>query len=334
MKLGILDQAPIAAGKTAAQALEESVRLAQLGDRLGYTRYWIAEHHDLPGLACPAPEVMLGRIGAATSRIRLGSGAVLLPHYRPYKIAEVFHLLAVLFPGRVDIGIGRAPGGPAEAAIALAGHFLEQVRKMPEAVDELLHFFRRDFPKDHPFAKLSAAPLPDVPPEPWILGTSAKSAVMAAEKGLAYAFGHFMSGDDVDGPEVVQLYRSRFQPNDWLREPKTIVAVSVFCAETTELAEKGSMSSLLWGIQTAKGESSGGIPSAEAALQYRLSDTDTRQLQRSREKMIIGNPHEVRQRLRELQLLYRADELMLVTIAHSGEDRLNSYRLIAEECGL
>src|SRR5690606_3615768 len=171
-------------------------------EQFGYTRYWIAEHHDLPGLACSAPEVMLGFIGAHTSKIRIGAGAVLLPHYKPYKVAEIYNMLATLFPNRVDIGIGRSPGGSAEATNALSDNFLQKVFKMPELVKELLQFFHQDFPSDHEFSKVNASPVPEVMPKPWMLGTSEKSALLAAKFGLSYVFGQFMS--DQDGAAIVQ----------------------------------------------------------------------------------------------------------------------------------
>ena len=196
MKLSILDQSPISSNQTAKEALNESMELAKLGELLGYTRYWITEHHDLTGLASSAPEVMLGYIGANTNTIRIGSGAVLLPHYKPFKVAEVYNTLATLFPGRVDVGLGRAPGGSAEATNALSDNFLQNVYKMPSLVKEFLHFLDSDFPSDHEFSKISASPVPEVAPVPWLLGTGKKSALLAAENGLSYAFGHFMSEED------------------------------------------------------------------------------------------------------------------------------------------
>ena len=160
MKLSILDQAPISSNQTPGEALQESMKLAKAAEALGYTRYWIAEHHDLPGLACSAPEVMISYIGANTKRIRIGSGAVLLPHYKPYKVAELYNMLATLFPGRIDIGIGRAPGGSAEATNSLNDHFLQRVWEMPDTVKKLLQFIDNDFPVEHEYAKLSAAPIP------------------------------------------------------------------------------------------------------------------------------------------------------------------------------
>ncbi len=204
MKWSILDQSPIASGSTAQEALHASVDLAVKADGLGYTRYWIAEHHDMGGLACPNPDVMLGIIGSRTERIRIGAGAVLLPHYKPFRVAETYNLLATLYPDRVDLGIGRAPGGSAEASMALSGNFLENVRHMPESLDELRKFLQQDFSKDDMYAKIKPSPVPEAPPEAWLLGTSEKSAILAAEYGLPYVFGHFMSNQD--GPSIMQRY--------------------------------------------------------------------------------------------------------------------------------
>jgi luciferase family oxidoreductase group 1 len=329
MKLSILDQSPISSGSTASQALQESMKLAQMGEKLGYTRYWIAEHHDLPGLACSAPEVMLGYIGANTEKIRIGSGAVLLPHYKPYKIAEMFNLLATLFPDRIDLGIGRAPGGSAEATMALSDNFLEQVRKMPESFNDLLHFLQNDFPPDHMYSKISASPVPEISPEPWILGTSEKSAILAAETGTAYAFGHFMS--EKEGPNIVKNYIESFKPNGRLQQPKSIIAVSVVCSETTERAEELALSNLLWEIQLEKGEGRQGVPSIEEAKQYSYNSDEQKKMKELRNKMVVGNPQEVKEQLIELQNLYEADEIMIITITHSYEDRMKSYELIANE---
>jgi luciferase family oxidoreductase group 1 len=329
MKLSILDQSPLSSGKTAGQALQASMKLAQSGEKLGYTRYWIAEHHDFSGLSCSAPEVMLGYIGANTEKIRIGSGAVLLPHYKPYKVAEVYNLLATLFPGRIDLGIGRAPGGSAEVTMALSDNFLQQVWKMPESFKELLHFINDDFPSEHMYSKISAAPLPSISPQPWILGTSAKSAKLAAENGTAYAFGHFMS--DKAGPDTMKSYIENFKPNAKLQKSESIIAVSVICSETTERAEQLALSGFLWKLQLAKGEGANGVPSIEEAKQYSYTSDEKEMIKDMRVKMVIGNPQEVKQQLTDLQTIYQADELMIVTITHSYEDRITSYKLLANE---
>ncbi|MRX71536.1 MsnO8 family LLM class oxidoreductase [Bacillus lacus] len=329
MKLSILDQSPLSSNQTAREALQESLLLAQAGENLGYSRYWIAEHHDLPGLACSAPEVMLSYIGAHTSKIRIGSGAVLLPFYKPYKVAEVFNMLATLFPDRIDIGIGRAPGGSAEATNALSDNFLQQVWNMPVLVKNLLRFLEDDFPEDHHYAKVTASPLPDVAPVPFILGTSKKSAVFAGENGLAYAFGMFMS--DNDGGAIIQAYRESFTPRKRGDVPKVILTVSAVCAETTEGAEELAFSSLIWSLLSEKGEGGLGVPSIQEAKQYVLNQQEKMTIHKKKENMIIGNPQVVQQKLTKLQSLYNADEIMIVTITHSPKDRIQSYQLIAEE---
>ena len=329
MKLSILDQSPISSNQTAKEALNESMELAKLGELLGYTRYWITEHHDLAGLASSAPEVMLGYIGANTNTIRIGSGAVLLPHYKPFKVAEVYNTLATLFPGRVDVGLGRAPGGSAEATNALSDNFLQNVYKMPGLVKEFLHFLDSDFPSDHEFSKISASPVPEVPPSPWLLGTSKKSALLAAENGLAYAFGHFMSEED--GEAIIQQYLDTFMLRKQGQKPEVIVTVSVICSETTEKANEVAKSMLIWALQRGKGEGKRGVPSIIEAQQYRLNDQEEDTLENMKKKLIIGNPTEVKEKLIELQTNYRADEIMLNTITYATEDRLNSYRLIAAE---
>ncbi|MCM2981154.1 LLM class flavin-dependent oxidoreductase [Niallia circulans] len=329
MKLSILDQAPVLSGKSAQEALKESMKLAQSGEKLGYTRYWIAEHHDFPGLASSAPEVMLGYIGANTEKIRIGAGAILLPHYKPYKVAETFNMLATLFPDRIDLGIGRAPGGSAEASIALSGNFLENVRNMPNSIKDLLHFLYNNYPTDQMFSKITAHPLPDIPPVPWILGTSEKSAIQAASYGTAYAFGHFMS--DKDGIEIVNTYRNAFRQSSGLQKPQAIITVSVICAETSELAEELALSWFLSKIQTDKGEINNRIPTMEEARNYSFTSDEKERIQEMRKKMMIGNPKEVKQQLAELQAVYSADEIMIVTITNSYESRRKSYELIAKE---
>lgn len=328
MRLSILDQSPISSNQTPQEALYESMKLAQIGEKLGYTRYWIAEHHDLPGLACPAPEVMLGFIGAHTKSIRIGAGAVLLPHYKPFKVAEVYNMLATLFPGRIDVGIGRAPGGSAEVTNALSDNFLQQVWNMPTSVTNLLHFLDNDFPTEHEYSKVTASPIPNVSPEPWLLGTSKKSALLAAENGMSYAFGQFMS--DNDGPAIIQQYLESFKPRKQGQKPVVIVTVNAICAETDEKAQELALSTLIWSLQRGKGVRNG-VPSIAEAMQYELDEKEQFTVEKMKQNMIIGNPKKVIKKLAEIGRQYQADEIMLVTITHSPEDRVKSYQLIAEE---
>ncbi|TMN21294.1 LLM class flavin-dependent oxidoreductase [Lentibacillus cibarius] len=329
MKLSILDQSPISADKSAREALNASIDLAKTADRLGYNRYWIAEHHDMSGLACPNPDVMLGMIGFETKQIRIGAGAVLLPHYKPFRVAETYNLLATLYPGRVDLGIGRAPGGSAEASMALSGNFLENVRHMPESLDELRKFLHGGFPEAHMNAKIKPSPVPSTPPEMWLLGTSEKSAQAAAEQGLPYAFGQFMSKQD--GPRIMQNYSETFGAKYPHQQLNKLAAISVICAETTEKAEELALSNQLWRIQQAKGEGDGKVPSVQEAKRYHYSDEDMAMVRETANQTIIGNPKEVKQALTRLETMYDTDEWMILTITHSYEARKRSYQLIADE---
>lgn len=329
MKLSVIDQSPIACGRTAKEALMESMKLAQEAERLGYKRYWIAEHHDLPGLACSAPEVMLGFIGGQTNSIRIGSGAVLLPHYKPYKVAEVFNMLATLFPDRIDLGIGRAPGGSAEATEALSSHFLQNVWKLPELVDELLTFLNDDFPAQYEYSKLSASPVPKISPTPWILGTSERSAELAAKKGIGYNFGYFMREND--GKEIVQKYIDTFKRFKDGAAPEVIITTSAICAETSDQAHEIARCSIIWGIQREKGQGKNGIPSIQEAAEYRLTVKEQERAAKMEEKLIIGNPKEVKEKILEFREAYKADEVMINTNTFSIADRIRSYRFIASE---
>lgn len=326
MKLSILDQSPVPAGKTPKESLDATIELAVLAEELGYTRYWTAEHHDMTGLASPAPDIMLAMIGAQTKSIRIGSGAVLLPHYKPFNIAERYNMLASLFPGRIDLGLGRAPGGSAEATMALSDNFLQNVKEMPQSLDDLLNFINNSFPEENLFSKINPSPVPHDSPVPWLLGTSEKSAVLASEKGINYAFGHFMT--DQDGPSIVRNYRKNSTGKQLL------VAVSVICASTAEEAEDLALSSQLWKIQQDKGGGKKGVPSIEQAKSYNYTDEEKSKIQKMKDNIIIGNPKEVRVQLEALQEKYQTDEFMIVTITHRFEDRKKSYELLADEFSL
>ncbi|WP_223067397.1 MsnO8 family LLM class oxidoreductase [Paenibacillus caui] len=298
-RLGVLDLVPQPEGITAESALAEASLLARLAEQWGYERYWAAEHHDLPGLACAAPEVLLSHIGAVTSRIRLGTGALLLPHYSPLKVAETFHLLSALYPGRIDLGIGRAPGGPAHASMALSGNFLQRVYGMEESVRSLIQLLGGDYRYDG--QPVSARPVPQARPELWLLGTGRKSAAYAAANGCGYVFGGFMS--DEDGEAVLSAYREQFVPSECLKEPRTIVAVNLICAETSAKA-----------VQLTE-ESRGFRPDEEGASRSRHS--------------IAGSPAEVFSALTKLQKQYQTEEFLIGTPISDYEQRRESYRLLA-----
>lgn len=297
MKLSVLDLVPVIAQADAATAYEQAVKLAKQAEKWGYTRYWVAEHHDMPALACTSTEVLLSHIGARTERIRIGSGALLLPHYRPMKVAESFHMLAALYPGRIDLGIGRAPGGSANAAIALSGNFLENVRQLPETLRSLIALLEGRFTCEG--QPVTARPVPPIAPEVWMLGTNTKSAALAAEHGTGYVFGQFMS--DSAANEVVRGYRERFVPSEQGQVPRVIIAVGVVCAASEEEAR------LL----------AAGMPWLQGA-----------EFQPQR-KVLVGTAVSVREQLELIARECEVDEFLLVTPVADYEQRLRSYELMS-----
>lgn len=323
MKLSILDQSPISDNQTPKDALNSTMKLAQTADALGYTRFWVAEHHGLPGLASSVPEVLLSYIGANTNSIRIGSGAVLLPYYKPYKVAETYNMLGTLFPGRVDVGVGRAPGGPAEVSAALSDNFLQSVFKMPDLLKDLIRYV------DDKDGKIEAGPLPPTRPEIWMLGTSEKSAKAAAANGLSYTFGQFMS--DVSGADISEQYRNAFQPRYEGQRPYVIMTLSVVCAETSELAEQLAYSYLIWQIKKDEGDKFKRLPSFGSANSAVVNPEEQKQIDDMKSNMIIGGPDVVKNKIERIYEETKADEFMIVTITHSPEDKQNSYRLIAEQ---
>ncbi|MDF9841268.1 MULTISPECIES: LLM class flavin-dependent oxidoreductase [unclassified Paenibacillus] len=307
IKLSVLDLVPVFDEVDATFALGQAVELAQAAERLGYFRYWVAEHHDMPGLACTSTDVLLSHIGAKTHNIRIGSGALLLPHYKPLKVAESFHLLASLYPGRVDLGLGRAPGGSAEVSLALSDNFLENVWKMPELLRGVSDFLQGSY--EYEGRRITARPTPPVSPELWLLGTNKKSAAYAAEFGTGYVFGQFMS--EVTGEEVLRAYREAFTPSALSPVPRAIVAVGVVCAETEEEAERlASSGTALFQQEASAGE--------RAPLSER--------------KLLIGTPESLKKKLEQLSHLYGVDEFIVVTMIPDYRKRLRSFELLARTC--
>src|SRR5271165_5356837 len=235
-RLSVLDQSPVSQGSSGSQALQNTLDLARLADRLGYHRYWVAEHHGGPMLAGPSPEALIGPIAASTERIRVGSGGVMLPHYSPFKVAETFSLLAGLFPGRIDLALGRAPGSDPLTAFALQRDRRQAAPDdFPQQLAELLAYFDESLPEDHPFARLAGV-LPGRPelPVPWLLGSSPQSAIWAGQLALPYAFADFINSE---GADIAKMYRERFVPTEGSPLPRTAVAVWALCAPTDEEAQ-------------------------------------------------------------------------------------------------
>lgn len=321
-RLSVLDQSPISEGSTGADALRNSIDLARHTEALGYERYWVAEHHGTPMLASAAPEILIAEIAAATSRIRVGSGGVMLPHYSPLKVAEVFSMLAALHPGRVDLGIGRAPGTDPHTMFALQrDRRLAAPDDFPEQLAELLGLLEDDLPPDHPFSRLTALPGGPERPEVWLLGSSSQSAIWAAELGLPYSFADFINPE---GAELVRLYRERFRPSVRRDSPCVAAAVAAICAETEEEAERLAAS---WRMARAFLHSGRliPVPPVEKALAF-LAEHE---LPSSGRRAVVGAPDTVRDGLEEIAREYDADELMLVTITHDHAARRRSYELVA-----
>ncbi len=331
MKLSILDQSPISEGSTGAQALRNSVELAQLADRLGYSRYWVAEHHGTGMLASPSPEALIGPIAALTRRLRVGSGGVMLPHYSPLKVAETFSMLSGLFPGRIDLGIGRASGTDPMTAFALQRDRRERSPDdFPEQLAELRGYLERSIPADHPFARLASLPgLPETPTL-WLLGSSPQSAIWAAQLGLPYAFADFINSD---GTEIAAMYRERFQPSAALTAPRVMVATWALCADSYEEAERlASSSRMSLALLRTTGQSIP-VPPVERALEF-LEQRGAELPLAARRRLTLGAPSEIRPLIESVARDYGADEVMIVTITYDHAARLRSYELIAQAFGL
>ncbi|MFD2673477.1 LLM class flavin-dependent oxidoreductase [Marinicrinis sediminis] len=332
VKLSILDQSPIAKGLGPTEALQQTTRLVQEAEKLGYHRFWVSEHHHTYSLAGSSPEVLIPHLAAKTERIRLGSGGVMLPHYSAYKVAENFQLLEALYPKRIDLGIGRAPGGMPIATRALQEGKPRGVDLYPQQIDDLLHYIYQP-DEQHRFADLKATPLTATQPELWMLGSSYGSAGMAAAKGAAFAFAQFINGDG--GIASVHGYQEQFRPSAAWREPYTMLAIFVICADTDAEADALASSLDLSLLLLEKGyTSAGGFPSPEEAKGYTYDAFDRSRVRHNRQRMVVGGPQSVKQQLEMLQQEYRADELMAVTITHDFEAKLHSYRLLAEQFGL
>jgi luciferase family oxidoreductase group 1 len=332
IRLSVLDQSPIRRGATPAQAIQESIELAQECDRLGYHRYWVAEHHSSEGLAGAAPEILITRLASATKSLRIGSGGVMLSHYSPLKVAEQWRVLEAMFPGRIDLGIGRAPGSDYVTSRALAhGPGALGIEEFPRQINDLLDYLRDAVPDGHPFAGVSAQPRGQTMPEMWLLGSSDQSAAYAAHFGCAFSFAHFIT--DRQGPEIMAAYRRSFRPSSWGGTADGSIGVSVTCAPTAAEADRLAKSRDLSRLRLEQG-GMGPVPTIEEAEAYPYSYEEKVRIAHNRERQAIGDPAQCKAQLLELGTRYGVDEFVVVTITHDPAARLRSYALLAKEFGL
>jgi luciferase family oxidoreductase group 1 len=331
MRLSVLDQSPVISGHTPAQAVHETIRLVKAAEQLGYHRYWLAEHHSIAALADPCPEILLARIAAETSRIRVGTGGVLLPYYSPLKVAEQFRMLEALYPGRIDLGIGRAPGGDQVTALAIGEGRYPGAEHFPEQVQYVVAYLDGTLPKEHPFSGVKVMPAGPTAPEVWLLGSSDYSGALAAQLGLRFAFANFISADG--GDIVMREYKRRYQPS--LRESQShaLLCVFVICAQTAAEAERLAGSIDLRRLNMDYGVNAP-VPNQEEAARYPYTEADRRRIAYHRRRVVLGTPEAVRDRLLAMQEAFQADELMAITITGDYDSRLKSYELLAKAFGL
>jgi luciferase family oxidoreductase group 1 len=319
MKLSILDQSPVISGLGARRAIEETLALARRADELGYHRYWLAEHHAIAALADPCPEILLARLGAETRRLRVGTGGVLLPYYSAFRTAETFRMLEALYPGRIDLGVGRAPGGDARTAQAVGGGRFPDAERFPQQVWELAALLEG---KHHP-ARLQ--PEVDTVPEVWLLGSSDYSGALAAELGLAFAFAHFINPRG--GDAVARAYREMFKATETRPRAQVIVCTFAIVGETDDDAERLAASIDLRRLHMALNIDSP-VPTLEEAARHRYSDEERRYVLGQRARAVIGGPEKAKRELNALVEKYGADELMVLTITGNYESRRRSYELL------
>ena len=341
MKLSILDQSPIISGHSAAQAIEETLKLARRADELGYTRYWLAEHHAIGALADPCPEILLARLGAETKRIRIGTGGVLLPYYSAFKIAEVFRMLEALYPGRIDLGIGRAPGGDQRTARAVGGGHFPDAEQFPQQVWELIGYLDGTLPEDHPNRKLRVQPegppvrqAGQMAPELWLLGSSDYSGLLAAQLGVRFSFAHFINAHG--GEAVTRAYKERFQartadsegPAPRETAPRAAVCCFVICAASDAEAERlakvvdSRRLDMAYNLDTP-------VPTQAQAEKRTFNAEERAHIQSQRARLVHGSAATCREKLLKIAAQFSADELMVLTITGDYATRLDSYERLA-----
>lgn len=326
--LSVLDLSFVTSGTSAAQALANTIDLARYVDGLGYKRFWLAEHHSLASVASSAPEIMIGQVAAVTKNMRIGSGGIMLTNHAPLMVAERFKMLEALFPGRIDLGLGRAPGTDQVTAHALRRRLEErQGDDFLERLQELYLWENRDFPDGHPFNRVTVMPSGVPLPPVWLLGSSDYSAQLAAEIGVGYSFASHFS--DYDAIVPMRTYRDKFKPSATLDKPYAIIAVAAVVAETDAQAERLAMTYDLNWLRRAKGEMLP-LPSPEEAMAYPWTEQERSYIARRRQKLFCGSAQTVAERLRLFVADTQADEIMVTSSIYDHEARKKSYALLAE----
>jgi len=330
--LSVLDLSPVTTAISGAQALRNSLDLARHADALGYTRYWVAEHHNLSNIASSAPDIMIGQIAAATARMRVGSGGVMLPNHAPLMVAERFKVLEALFPGRIDLGIGRAPGTDQITSVALRRRQdLRDDDDFLERLQELLLLENKGFPDSHPFSQVRAMPSDVALPPLFLLGSSDYSAKLAASIGAGFSFAHHFASHDA--ADAMQTYRANFRPSPLLARPYAILAVAAVCAETAGEAERIAATADLNIVRRAKGDYLP-LESPDAAAAFSYTPIDRGRIAQNRERLFVGTPDAVKARLMSLATATAADEIMVTGMIYDHAARKNSYALLATAFGL
>jgi luciferase family oxidoreductase group 1 len=334
LKLSVVDQAPAHNGQSQSDGLHYSTRLAQLSQELGYHRFWIAEHHDTLSYSSSCPEILISHIAQNTQKIRVGSGGVMLSHYSPLKVAETFRTLEALNPGRIDLGVGRAPGGTDRTSQALAfPNTPNNPDIYPQLLSDLSGFIHDNLPEEHPFAGINATPINSASPELWTLGSSSGSVDLAAELGLGFVLALFIGIHDRPA-EIFERYKKRFRPNGkGFENPQTILSVACLCADNKEEAAYLAAPNMYWKVMAFRHGIREHIRSPEEALDlYRkLPISDQAYYKETLKSVVSGSAQECREELETLADHYRAEELMLVNVTYDFEDRCNSYRKLMAE---
>jgi luciferase family oxidoreductase group 1 len=328
--LSVLDLSFVTTGTPPSAALRNTLDLARLADRLGYARYWLAEHHNLPSVASPAPEIMIGQVAAATERIRVGSGGVMLPNHAPLVVAERFKTLEALFPGRIDLGVGRAPGTDQVTAYALRRLHEQRGDDFLERLQELV-FWDRGFPEGHPFRRIEAMPSDAPLPPIWILGSSDYGGRLAANIGCGFAFAHHFAS--FDAAAVMRMYRDGYNPAGFNERPHAILAVAVVCDDTDEEAERLASSIDLNWLRREHGEYAP-LPSPEEASAYPYTDADRARIAKNRARLFVGSPATVKEKLSAMVAASGADEVMVTSAIYDHGARKRSYELLAQAFGI